>query len=151
MIIIGQEYMNDDYWEDDPVNHFVGSGLQECNPYTEQCIPEGMQFIAASVPDGQVNMQVSRTSSGEAFTIEVKPYCMGFEDYFAGFTADSHPSFSVSPNAGRLDRRGGESTFLELICDPRGYEMSGVWEANLVINVPEDESQLTYKIVANVS
>jgi hypothetical protein len=71
---------------------------------------------------------------------------MGFEDYFAGFTADSHPSFSVSPNAGRMDRRGGESTFLQIVCDPRGGTLQDSYEAILILNMPEDESKLTYTI-----
>ena len=29
--------------------------------------------------------------------IDVKPVCMTFEDFYCGFTADSHPAFSVSP------------------------------------------------------
>ena len=88
--------------------------------------------------------------SGESAILDIKPYCMGYEDYYASFTPDSHPSFSVSPNAGRLDRRGGEITSLQIFCDPRGQEMSGVWEGYLVVNVPEDESQLTYKVTANL-
>lgn len=146
----GMEYMTDEYWENDVVNHFVSGGIEECNPYTEQCIPEGMQFVASSIPDGEVAMQVSRISAGEAVTIELRPYCMGYEDYYAAFTADSHPAFSVSPNSGRMDRRGGESTFLNIMCDPRGQNELGRWEGYLVVNVPEDESQLTYRVVADV-
>lgn len=59
------EYMTDEYWENDVVNHFVAGGIEECNPYAEQCIPEGMQFVASSIPDGELAMQVSRVSAGE--------------------------------------------------------------------------------------
>lgn len=49
-----------------------------------------------------------------------------------------------------MDRRGGESTFLNVMCDPRGQNALGRWEGYLVVNVPEDESQLTYRVVADV-
>lgn len=147
----GMDYTTDEYWEQDPVNHFVGAGIEECNPYTEQCIPEGMEFIPGSVVDGVIEMNVSRVSASEPFVLEIKPFCMGFEDYFAAFTSDSHPSLSVSPNSGRMDsKRGGQSTFLEVMCDPRGGDLSGTWEGMLVVNIPEDGSKLTYKVIANV-
>jgi len=71
---------------------------------------------------------------------------MGFEDYFAAFASDSHPSFSVSPVAGRMDRRGGEPTELEVKCEPQGK--AGTFVGNLVINLPEDNSKICYKITA---
>ena len=73
---------------------------------------------------------------------------MTFEDYFAGFSADSHPSFSVSPAVGRMDRRGGELTTLTVACNPQGQ--AGTFNAGLVINLPEDNSKICYKITANV-
>ena len=33
--------------------------------------------------------------------------CMTSEDYYCGFTSDSHPAFSVSPDAGQMERRTG--------------------------------------------
>jgi hypothetical protein len=49
---------------------------------------------------------------------------MGFEDYYyyAAFTDYSAPVFKISPGTavGRMDRRGGESTFLEISADPKG-------------------------------
>ncbi len=71
---------------------------------------------------------------------------MGFEDFYAAFTADSHPSFSVSPQAGRMDRRGGEPTELVVKCVPNGK--AGTFVGNLVINLPEDNSKICYKITA---
>ena len=68
---------------------------------------------------------------------------MGFEDYYAAFSADSHQSLTVSPQAGRMDRRGGESTFLNVSCKPRGQ--AGTFTGDLVINLPEDNSKLSYK------
>jgi len=78
--------------------------------------------------------------------VEVAPVCMTFEDFFVGFSADSHPSFSVSPVTGRMDRRGGEPSELKLRCDPAGQ--AGTFVGNLVINLPEDNSKICYKITA---
>jgi len=86
--------------------------------------------------------------AGAGLDIEVKPICMTFEDYYAGFSSDSHPSFSVSPATGRMDRRGGEPSMMTVFCDPKGQ--SGTFEGNLVINLPEDNSKICYKITANV-
>lgn len=79
--------------------------------------------------------------------IEVKPVCMTFEDYYAAFSKDSHPSFSVTPTTGRMDRRGGEPTLLTIKCDPQGQ--SGALTGDLVINLPEDNSKICFKITAN--
>lgn len=109
-------------------------------------IPAGMEFIPSSVPDGELVFDVAASSSGAEKTIEVKPVCMTFEDYFAAFSPNSHPSLSVSPQTGRMDRRGGESTFLKIKCDPKGQ--AGQFEGDLVINLPEDNSKICYKIKA---
>jgi hypothetical protein len=86
--------------------------------------------------------------AGSAHTLEIKPFCMGYEDYYAGFAPGSHPAFRVHENAGRMDRRGGESTFLEVVCDPRGHDMQDLYEATLVVNLPEENEALTYTIKA---
>lgn len=107
-------------------------------------IPEGMEFIPSSVPDGEYSTNVPSTSAGESLTVEVNPVCMTFEDYFAGFSADSFAGFSVEPATGRMDRRGGEPTVLTVKIEPQGA--SGDLTGNLVINLPEDNSKITYRI-----
>ena len=109
-------------------------------------IPAGMEFVMSSVPDGELTMDVAASSKGAELLLSVKPVCMGFEDYFAAFTSDSHKSFSVSPVAGRMDRRGGEPTELTVECKPGGQ--AGEFVGNLVINLPEDNSKICYKITA---
>lgn len=110
-------------------------------------IPAGMEFVPSSVPDGEITMQVSANGSGDSVVIDVKPVCMTFEDYFAAFApASSHPSFSVSPVTGRMDRRGGEPTQLQITCNPQGA--SGDLTGDLVINLPEDNSKICYKVTA---
>jgi hypothetical protein len=107
-------------------------------------IPAGMEFVAASVPDGDFSFQVAANSQGGEMEIEIKPFCMGFEDYFAAFAPGAHPSLKVSPCAGRMDRRGGESTYLVVSCQPGGQ--AGTFTGDLVVNLPEDNSKLSYKI-----
>lgn len=109
-------------------------------------IPPDMEFVMSSVPDGEIEMSVAASSKGSEVLLSVKPVCMGFEDYYAAFDKDSHPSFSVSPVAGRMDRRGGEPTELEVKCEPGGK--AGEFVGNLVINLPEDNSKICYKITA---
>eukprot|EP01083_Nonionella_stella_P134610 409513_1 len=55
-------------------------------------IPDGMEFVMSSVPDKEVDMDVASNSKGAELLLTVKPVCMGFEDYFAGFDKESHPS-----------------------------------------------------------
>lgn len=113
---------------------------------TASDIPAGMEFIPSSVPDGEYSMSVASSGSGEALELLVPPVCMTFEDYYAAFSKDSHPCFSVSPATGRMDRRGGEPTPLTVLCQPNGK--AGEFTANLVINLPEDNSKICYKITA---
>lgn len=107
-------------------------------------IPDGMEFIPSSVPDGEYSMNIPSTSAGETLSIEVRPVCMTYEDYYAAFSADSFPGFSVSPATGRMDRRGGEPTALDIRIEPQGR--SGDLTGTLVVNLPEDNSKLCYKI-----
>lgn len=79
--------------------------------------------------------------------VAVKPVCMTFEDYFAAFSPDSHPSLTVSPAIGRMDRRGGEPSIMTVRCEPQGA--SGNLEGNLVINLPEDNSKICYKVIVS--
>jgi hypothetical protein len=84
--------------------------------------------------------------TGAAFEIMVPPICMTFEDYYAAFATGSHPSLSVRPATGRMDRKGGEPTMLEVVCEPNGQ--GGTFYGALVINLPEDGSKICYKIIA---
>jgi len=109
-------------------------------------IPAGMEFIPSSVPDGEIVMDVAASSSGLEYRLSVPPVCMGFEDFFAAFSSDSHPTFSVQPPIGRMDRRGGEPTEFIITSAPNGK--AGDFTGNLVINLPEDNSKICFKITA---
>jgi hypothetical protein len=110
-------------------------------------IPEGMQFIPSSVPDGEIHMNVASSSSGQSMELLVKPVCMTYEDFFAAFSPDSSPIFSITPAIGRMDRRGGEPSPFMVTCDPNGK--AGTFTADLVINLPEDNSKICYKFTAS--
>jgi hypothetical protein len=45
-----------------------------------------------------------------------------------------------------MDRRGGQNTVLTVKCEPKGQ--AGAFVGFLVVNLPEDNSKLTYKITA---
>jgi hypothetical protein len=45
---------------------------------------------------------------------------MTFEDFYCGFTADSHPAFSVSPTEGKMERRNGPPTQVKVTVKPSG-------------------------------
>jgi hypothetical protein len=109
-------------------------------------IPAGMEFIPSSVPDGVFEMTVPSNGSAQALEIQVPPICMGFEDYYASFSKDSHPCFSVKPATGRMNRRGGEPTDMTIMCNPNGQ--AGDFRGNLVINLPEDNSKICYQVIA---
>mmetsp|Transcript_31701 Transcript_31701/g.48256 ORF Transcript_31701/g.48256 Transcript_31701/m.48256 type:complete len:84 (+) Transcript_31701:648-899(+) len=68
-------------------------------------------------------------------------------DFFAAFSPDSHPSLSVMPPTGRMDRRGGELTDLVVTCKPQGQ--AGVLSGTLVVNLPEDNSKICVKVNVN--
>jgi len=53
-------------------------------------IPEGMEFVPSSVPDGEFTMNVASNSKVTELFLSVAPICMGFEDYFAAFAEGSH-------------------------------------------------------------
>merc|ERR1711865_886390 len=110
-------------------------------------IPAGMEFIPSSVPDGQVMFDVASTGDGGSTSLSVQSPCMTFEDFYASFSSDSHPSFSVSPSTGRLDRKKGEPTIMQINCAPNGA--SGTLTGDLVINLPEDNSKICYKVTVN--
>jgi hypothetical protein len=109
-------------------------------------IPAGMQFIPSSVPDGEFFIDVAASSSGSALEVSVKPTCMTYEDFYVAFAPGSHRAFSVTPAAGRMDRRGGVPTVLKVKCEPGGQ--AGEFTGDLVINLPEDNSKICYKIKA---
>jgi hypothetical protein len=85
------------------------------------------------------------TTGGEPKTIviNVDPVAMAFEDYYCGFTADSHPAFFVSNNGfGKMERRNGAPTAVEVTADPQGAQ--GELVGYLCFIQPEEKDFSTY-------
>ena len=86
-------------------------------------------------------MFVASTAQKE-LQIDVKPVCMTFEDYYCGFTADSHPSFRVSPSSGKMERRNGPPTSVTVTCNPQGSH--GELVGHLCFILPEERDFSQY-------
>jgi hypothetical protein len=80
-------------------------------------------------------------------TIVVKPVCMGFEDFYAGWAPETPPGFTVSPVQGRMERRGGDPSLfdVEVTADGQTGEKVGY----LCIVLPDDDEQFTIKVTVN--
>ena len=72
--------------------------------------------------------------------IDVRPVCMTFEPFYCGFTADSHPAFSVSPDSGKMERRNGDPTTVCVTCDP-GPNLKGEITGYLCFILPEEKAR----------
>lgn len=82
----------------------------------------------------------------KTLTIDVEPVAMAYEDFYCGFTADSHPAFRVTQNSfGKMERRNGTPTTVEVTCDPEGLQ--GELVGHLCFILPEEKDFSTfYKI-----
>ena len=80
---------------------------------------------------------VCASTETKNLNIDVKPVCMTFEDFYCGFTADSHPAFSVSPAKGTMERRNGPPTPITVHVDPQGA--SGEIVGHLCFILPEEK------------
>ena len=67
---------------------------------------------------------------------------MTFEDFYCGFTPDSHPAFSCNPTSGKTERRNGPPTSITVTVDPKGA--SGELIGYLCFILPEEKDFSTY-------
>jgi hypothetical protein len=107
-----------------------------------------IEKMEVSSTHADFEMQCASTDDKE-LVIEVKPVCMTFEDYYCGFTPDSHPAFSVSPSKGTMERRNGPPTELVVTCNPQGKHGELVGYLCVILPDEKDFSQY-YKITCNV-
>uniref|UniRef100_A0A7S0YMX3 Plastid lipid-associated protein/fibrillin conserved domain-containing protein n=1 Tax=Hemiselmis tepida TaxID=464990 RepID=A0A7S0YMX3_9CRYP len=77
--------------------------------------------------------------------ISIEPSAMTFEDFLAGFTADSDPGFKVEPSSGTMARRGGENTDLRVTYSGTALD-STPKTATFVVMLPNDNFQWTFKL-----
>lgn len=79
--------------------------------------------------------------------IFLQPSAMTFEDFLAGWTADSAPGFEVTPEKGTMDRRGGEETVFTV--SYKGPQPTEALFATMVVLLPNDNFQWTFKFRLN--
>jgi hypothetical protein len=99
-------------------------------PEIEEIVADASQFVLPEPSFKVSKMDVSDTDEDfEMFTdsltpkelkVSVKPVTMTFEEFYCGFTKDSHPAFSCKPDAGRTERRNGPPTEITVTCNPKG-------------------------------
>lgn len=97
--------------------------------------------MAVSATNDEFEISTASTESA-SFTIPVKPVCMTFEDFYCGFTADSHPGFSCTPTKGKMERRNGPPTSVTVTCKPNGA--SGELVGYLCFILPEEKDFSSY-------
>jgi len=80
--------------------------------------------------------------------VSVKPVCMGYEDFYAGWAPESTPGlFKVTPIDGRMERRGGTPTDFEVEVKSDGQVGEKV--GYLCVVLPDDDEQFTIKVTVN--
>lgn len=94
----------------------------------------------------EVNIEMpAQSDSSRVETVSIKPVCMGYEDFYAGWAPESTPGiFSVTPVDGRMERRGGTPTDLEIEVKPDGQ--TGEKVGYLCVVLPDDDEQFTIKV-----
>jgi len=124
-------------------------------PEVEEIVADTSMFVLPAESFKVSKMEVSSTNEDfEMFcdsltpkdlVVEVKPVCMTFEDFYCGFTADSHPAFRCSPTTGKQERRNGPPTQVKVTVDPQGAH--GELVGYLCFILPEEKDFSTfYKI-----
>lgn len=104
----------------------------------------GIEFVLpkSGMTDLDFDMFCDSTGAAKDMTIDVRPVAMTFEEFYCGFTADSHPAFSVSPTSGKMERRNGPPTTVTVTVNPQGA--SGELVGHLCFILPEEKMFSTY-------
>jgi len=137
---------------DAPTYNVLG-GIDEC----DMEIPGDCKFelpVLAKVMgkyDGEFELTVSdgeAKAGGHAIDVDIVPDSMTLEDFYAGFAEGAPAWMSVTPNVGRLERKGGEPVTLSVLAAPSaGETFEG--EVGLVVVLPDDIDKC-YKINVKV-
>lgn len=88
------------------------------------------------------------SDNGVTGIVSIKPVCMAYEDFYAGWSPESSPCLSVSPTEGRMERRGGEPSDFEITLKPDGKPGEKV--GYLCVLLPEENEQFTVKVTATL-
>jgi len=82
-------------------------------------------------------------NNGAVSSFEVEPNSMTYEDFVAGFTADTPPGWSVEPTEGTIERRGGVPQ--QFTVKYAGGQPDAPTPGTLVVVLPNDNFSWTYK------
>jgi len=102
---------------------------------------ENSDFVKPSMTTMDLEMFTIQDEP-KGLQVSVKPVAMTYEPFYCGFTADSHPAFSVSPTSGKMERRNGDPTQVTVTCTPNGAK--GELKATLCFILPEEKMFSTY-------
>lgn len=89
------------------------------------------------------------SQTGTTLQVDVRPVAMTFEEFYCGFTSDSHPAFRCTPTEGKMERRNGPPTTVTVECDPNGK--TGELVGYLCFILPEEKAFSTYYKITCVS
>jgi len=123
---------------------YVPEALEVVADASDFVLPEpswNVNAMAVTNIDGEFDFFTAATES-KSIVVPVKPVTMTFEDFYCGFTADSDPSFNVSPGKGTMERRNGPPTELKVTCNPQGK--SGDLVGYLCVILPEEKDFSTF-------
>jgi hypothetical protein len=81
---------------------------------------DGIEFVLPSsgMTDMDFDMRCDSAGKCKDITIDVRPVAMTYEDFYVGFTAESHPAFRVTPINGKMEKRKGPPTQITVSCSP---------------------------------
>lgn len=118
-------------------------------PETEEIVADESQFVMKNkaMTDLDFEMFLDASTESKSIVVDVRPMMMTYEDFYVGFTADSHPAFSCTPTSGAMEKRNGAPTQITVTCTPGGAK--GELEAWLCFILPDEKAFSTYyKITA---
>ena len=110
-------------------------------------MPRRLDSVDAAVRESARRARGPRRFRDGVHSTQVKPVCMGFEDFYAGWSPETPPGFSVSPIQGRMERRGGEPSLFDIEVKADGQ--TGEKVGYLCIVLPDDDEQFTIKVTVN--
>lgn len=93
--------------------------------------------------DPKFALTYNAATGGAVSNFEIEPNSMTYEDFVAGFTADTPEGWTVSPTSGTIERRGGAAQAFEVAY--KGGNPSGPLPGTLVVVLPNDNFSWTFK------
>jgi len=112
----------------------------------EPVLAGGAALTAGDTVHGTLSFK-TRLEARDGTTLEIDNEFAMYSDFVAGFTAGSSGAFSVEPNEGTLNRRGGDPQQFVVKFRPTAY--SDVFEGTLVVQT--EDYTWTYECVGHLN